>query len=526
MRKYSTNPSPDSDFRGEVYRKNKPVRRNFFSWGGCSLIALLISVFCLIPLILFLMPYAYFQVFDVIFPKIQVGSVPVGGLQLKEAKRKIDQYYNQGRMIRVTDGIHEKYLLPQELGMTVDAEQSARDALNWGHGENFIENEAKFWQSIHTGMNIQPVVVVDAKITLDALQKINAEFSQPATPPRIFYDNGKWETHAGELGYEINIEESLKQLILTPDNILIFGSYSLILKPIPPPVVDTTQVETQAEKMIKRAQQLKAYDAITNEWLELGLDPGMVTAWLKIDIVDGQVRLSVDSEKVASDLDQINSRLGNDRFLDKERITPLIVQGLQEEHSPFLLVSHHPTTYVVQKGDTLLKIAWRVGFPMWKILEANPNLDPDHLYSGQVLNLPSKDTLLPLDVIPNKRIVISISKQKMMVYENNQLIKKFVISTGVDRSPTQPGVFQVQTHRANAYASVWDLYMPNFLGIYEAWPGFMNGIHGLPMLSNGTRLWANILGKPASYGCIILDLKDSKFLYQWAENGVVVEILP
>lgn len=163
---------------------------------------------------------------------------------------------------------------------------------------------------------------------------------------------------------------------------------------------------------------------------------------------------------------------------------------------------------------------------MWKILEANPGLDPDHLYSGQVLNLPSKDTLLPLDVIPNKRIVISISKQKLMVYENNQLIKKFVISTGVDRSPTQPGVFQVQTHRANAYASVWDLYMPNFLGIYEAWPGFMNGIHGLPMLSNGTRLWANILGKPASYGCIILDLNDSKFLYQWAENGVVVEILP
>ena len=66
--------------------------------------------------------------------------------------------------------------------------------------------------------------------------------------------------------------------------------------------------------------------------------------------------------------------------------------------------------------------------------------------------------------------------------------------------------------------------MPNFLGIYEAWPGFMNGIHGLPKLSNGVRLWANILGKPASYGCIILDTKPSKWLYDWAENGVVVEI--
>jgi len=87
-------------------------------------------------------------------------------------------------------------------------------------------------------------------------------------------------------------------------------------------------------------------------------------------------------------------------------------------------------------------------------------------------------------------------------------------------------VFQVQTHERKAYASVWDLTMPHFLGIYEAWPGFMNGIHGLPTLSNGTRLWENILGKPASYGCIILDLKTAEWLYKWAEDGVIVEITP
>ena len=68
--------------------------------------------------------------------------------------------------------------------------------------------------------------------------------------------------------------------------------------------------------------------------------------------------------------------------------------------------------------------------------------------------------------------------------------------------------------------------MPNFLGIYEAWPGFMNGIHGLPMLSNGRRLWGSILGHPASFGCIILTLDAAKWLYDWAENGVVVEIQP
>jgi lipoprotein-anchoring transpeptidase ErfK/SrfK len=162
--------------------------------------------------------------------------------------------------------------------------------------------------------------------------------------------------------------------------------------------------------------------------------------------------------------------------------------------------------------------------PFWMIGRANPSLNPDAIPAGTELVIPAKTDLLPLPVVPNKRIVINIGQQRLRVFQDGQMIGQHVISTGIDRSPTQPGVFQVQTHDPNAYASVWDLYMPNFLGIYEAWPGFMNGIHGLPRLSNGQRLWANILGSPASYGCIILDLKTAEWLYQWAEDGVVVEI--
>jgi lipoprotein-anchoring transpeptidase ErfK/SrfK len=142
------------------------------------------------------------------------------------------------------------------------------------------------------------------------------------------------------------------------------------------------------------------------------------------------------------------------------------------------------------------------------------------------LTIPSKNILLPLPVIRGKRIQIDISEQRMYVYEAGALIATHIISTGVEDSPTMAGVFQVQTHEINAYASNWDLYMPHFMGIYEAWPGFMNGIHGLPLLSSGQRLWAGNLGSPVSYGCIILGLEEAETLYQWAENGVVVEIVP
>ena len=127
--------------------------------------------------------------------------------------------------------------------------------------------------------------------------------------------------------------------------------------------------------------------------------------------------------------------------------------------------------------------------------------------------------MLPLPVVVGKRIVISITEQHMWVYENRKLKSEHVISTGMSNSPTLPGVFQIQTHEINAYASNWDLWMPNFMGIYEAVPGFMNGIHGLPLLSNGVRLWGNVLGRKASYGCIILVMQAGEDLYNWAENG-------
>jgi lipoprotein-anchoring transpeptidase ErfK/SrfK len=162
--------------------------------------------------------------------------------------------------------------------------------------------------------------------------------------------------------------------------------------------------------------------------------------------------------------------------------------------------------------------------PFWKLIEANPQLAGRNPYVGETITLPAKDAMLKLPVVMNKRIVISIDEQRMWVYQDGELFKEHVISTGMANSPTMPGIFQVQSHFENAYASNWDLWMPHFLGIYEAVPGFENGIHGLPLLSNGVRLWGSVLGQPASYGCIILTLEAAEELYAWAEDGVVVEI--
>ncbi|MDY0019686.1 MAG: L,D-transpeptidase [Anaerolineae bacterium] len=66
--------------------------------------------------------------------------------------------------------------------------------------------------------------------------------------------------------------------------------------------------------------------------------------------------------------------------------------------------------------------------------------------------------------------------------------------------------------------------MPYFMGIYPAGGTVYNGIHELPILSSGQRLWEGTLGSPASFGCIILGIPQAETLYAWAEIGVVVVI--
>jgi lipoprotein-anchoring transpeptidase ErfK/SrfK len=136
------------------------------------------------------------------------------------------------------------------------------------------------------------------------------------------------------------------------------------------------------------------------------------------------------------------------------------------------------------------------------------------------------DTTTPYDSPPtyggSKHILVDISEQHMYVYENDALVYSFIASTGMGNS-TRVGTFSVLNKIPNAYGATWNIWMPNWLGIY--WSGSLqNGIHALPILSNGATLWAGFLGTPISYGCVVLDTYDAQVLYNWADIGTPVEI--
>ena len=121
-----------------------------------------------------------------------------------------------------------------------------------------------------------------------------------------------------------------------------------------------------------------------------------------------------------------------------------------------------------------------------------------------------------------KSIVVSISQQHLWAYQDNVLIYSFIASTGMNNS-TRAGTFSVLDKIPNAYGATWNIWMPHWLGIYYA-GSLENGIHALPILSNGATLWAGYLGTPISFGCVVLGSYEAGQLYDWADIGTPVII--
>ncbi|NLG97570.1 MAG: LysM peptidoglycan-binding domain-containing protein [Chloroflexi bacterium] len=502
-----------------------PVRqaRGRSTWVVPVLAAVMIALI-LLPVFLFGGTYAVYMLSGRILPGVTAGGIPAGDMTKAELAQAVNARWNASKNLALVYGEDTWFVAPGEVGLWIDPQATAEKAFQIGRGENAVQEF--LWAIRFQQLSVNPVVIFSAQEALSGLERIAAQVNRPPQNAALRFENGRWITVPGVNGSSLNIKATLQQLAAAPEATLRRGVLPLIMQPVAPRVNDLTPVLDQLHQMLDRPMKMRAYDPITDETIDWTVPRETLAGWITVTPHGDEIALGLDSQRLASYLEEWKASLGPEKTLEPFHLPDDLESYWQNGLPVEVTIRHNPTTYVIESGDTLTKIAFKVGMPYWKIQQANPGLNPDRLYAGQTLTIPSKNEMLPLPVVRGKRIVISISEQHMWTYENGALRSEHVISTGIDRSPTIRGIYQVQTHELEAYASVWDLYMPHFIGIYEGWPGFMNGIHGLPTLSNGSRLWKGNLGRPVSYGCIILDLDEMEDLYYWADEGVVVEIRP
>lgn len=184
-------------------------------------------------------------------------------------------------------------------------------------------------------------------------------------------------------------------------------------------------------------------------------------------------------------------------------------------------------THRVQPGEHLSGIAAHYGTTAAAIAHANGIANPSLIYVGQVLRIPAGGSSTP--AAPSGgglRLVVHISQQRCYLYRDGSLLYSWVCSTGRAGAATSTGTFYVQSKIRNAFGSRFNFWMPYWLGIY--WAGSSeNGIHGLPVsASSGVTVWANLVGTPITFGCIMLSSGAASTLYDLAYIGMPVIIRP
>lgn len=459
-----------------------------------------------------------------IYPNVYALGVNLGGLTLDEATVHLTQAFKGYRagMFTLSDGERAWQVAWSDAGLRLDAEATAEKALAVGRADPSLRTLWDMWRG---HQEVAPVFVVDPQVVRGMLEQLAPQVYTPPTDATLCLEGDQLVVLPGQAGWELDIETTLEKVVTTVAYLGPAERFALSFRPIPPRIADVSATQAQAEELLNRQVHVSTYDALSGESFAWTLARDTVATWLRIEQAGGGPAILVIEEAVRATLERLAAELGEGRGFRLEEATGQVLDVFQAGGGTVeLRMMHPPRSYIVQAGDTLNTIAARLGMPPGLIGEANPGVDLDRLHSGQELTIPAEDVLRPYVPVPGKRIVISVVEQRMRVYENDALLYEWPVSTGMAGSPTYTGEFQILSKEHNAYAGQWDLWMPHFMAVYRAGGSIYNGIHALPILSNGQRLWEGALGSPASYGCIILGVEEAETLFNWAEIGVPVTI--
>lgn len=456
---------------------------------------------------------------------VYAGGVSVGRLREDNAAEKIAAAWTTVTFSSAERALPSVLINAAELGLTVDANASAARAFAEGRSVGSISSLFANRTDVPLTMQVNP------ELARAALTAHAQELTVAPINAGVALVNGRAQTTPPQNGVAVDIEATIAQWTNNP---LSFanGTAAVATSLVAPSVTDSSPLVAHAEALLQRSLDLKVYDPVTGDSAYWSLPPEQWGNWLTAQS-DSKSPIGLSLQLSDPDLreyltNQAATALDASRTIDVEQgvaaIQAALAAGTPEKGA--VILKHLPRTHVVQSGETMMTIGYSYGIPYLYISELNPGVDS--LSVGQTINLPPADKFLLLPVVPNKRIVVSISEQRVIVYENEQVKWDWRASTGISSSPTWPGVYQILSHEPNAYAGLWDLSMPKFMGVYYPIVNqlFLNGFHGYPTRGGGQLLWQSSIGTRVTYGCILLDTQHIELLYDWAEDGVVVEIQP
>jgi len=458
-----------------------------------------------------------------VFPNVWALNTNLGEMSVEEAASTLQNKWTNATQIQLRDGDRIWSATPAEMGLSLDAVKTVEAA------------RAAGLSGIPLGIGVMPVVNMNLLTTQNFLLDLTEQTKILPYNAGFKWDGDTLVGVPGTDGRYLDVAGTMANLQNNLSLIASTGKFDLSMTTSPPDARDPSPFLAQAKQFTAQNFMIKGYDPFTDEHFAWTTDRNTLTSWLEVDKNGLGLRQDVFANFVQAQTASLE-KTNNLRYIEPNDSMAKMqdaISGLKPEVD--LRIHYRSSVWTVVAGDSGYVIALKNGIPFYQLQLANPGRDWNvPLNIGETVNLPSPDIMVPLDPIPNKRIVVNLKTQSLIAYENGQPVFSWLISSGMDQDPTQPGIYQILSHAEKAKGGSSDLCsslgcaqwtMNWFMGMYEVVPGLFNGFHGGVLLANGRYLGDGGVGHQFTYGCVMSVDDNAKLLYDWAQDGTMVEIL-
>lgn len=137
-------------------------------------------------------------------------------------------------------------------------------------------------------------------------------------------------------------------------------------------------------------------------------------------------------------------------------------------------------------------------------------------------------TTVPPDLLPEgtgagKRVVLSVSGQRMWWVDQNEQVLRTALVSGRANTPTL-GTFEVYSKTLNA-TGLDGSQMDYFVRFTKGPNGWAIGFHDIPTMGGAPVQTQSQLGTPLSHGCIRQDETDAQFTWEFLDVGSSVVVV-
>ncbi|WP_345543961.1 L,D-transpeptidase [Microbacterium jejuense] len=421
-----------------------------------------------------------------IAPGTTVAGVPVGWMTPGAAAGAIEQRLAETTVVLTGDGGGAE-VTGAELGASVDA-QALADAA-------FAEHP--MWNPTAWFAETRAEVEIDTAAATAALHDAAPELFTDPVDATVAYDadSASYVSTPATAGSGVDVATVQQAL----QSAFEAGKTRVSVDPVIAEVPAAVSTEAAGETATKLNDVLSNIGFYVGDERTVPVDRAVAASWITLGHdADGAITVEADQQKIQSIVDTLPG------LVDRAAVDATVVTNSAGKVLP------NPISTGLE-GRTL------------DSTDGMAATFADQLAGGNgVFELPVTATPFTTTTLA-RRIDVNLSSQQATLFENDQVVQSFVISSGAAGTGTPTGNFTIY-----AFTQITDMgalcYNPNAVGSYCT-PDVPWVTWFYPDIAfHGASAFRSSLGYPQSHGCVNMWDDAAKYIYDWSRVGTEVSV--